>query len=440
MTSVLIVDDERVFAAGMAEFLRVSGHSVVCAHTLADARASLGERIPELMLLDLMLPDGSGLELLDEIKQTPPQRIVVVTGHPGVTTFIKDLVGHGVGFLSKPIDPKAVTKILLSLQDRPDNHAAAGGKHFGLLLGESTPMQDIYKKVRQVAPMDTPVLIQGETGTGKELLAESIHVVSDRKGAYVTANCGGFSKELLTSELFGHERGSFTGANRRHIGLFERAHHGTLFLDEITEMPLEMQPYLLRVLETGRITRTGGETEIEVDVRLIAATNSDPWEAVRANKLREDLYFRLRVVPMQMPPLRLRDGDVALLAAAFLDELNTRYGTRKAFADVALERFAEHTWPGNVRELRHTVHHAYVVTDGDDGVILPPDQFDAAWPESEPEGIQVGRSIRDVEKELIARTVDWCKGDKRAAAAMLGVSLKTLYNRLNEYASNGDDY
>jgi two-component system, NtrC family, response regulator HydG len=436
VASVLIVDDELGFSTGMAEFLRHLGHSVACVDTLAKARDALVARRPSLLLLDLMLPDGSGLELLNEVKESPPQRIVINTGHPGVKSFIQGLVGPGVTFLTKPVEPKEIAAILRSIEvESVADSAPDDPRHYGLLLGESPQMHKVYTRVRQVAAMDTAVLIQGESGTGKELLAEAIHVESGRAGPYVVVNCGGFSKDLLSSELFGHERGSFTGANRRHAGMFERAHQGTLFLDEITEMPVEMQPYFLRVLESGKIMRVGAEQEIEVDVRVIAATNRDPMEAVRAQKLREDLFFRLRVVPIEMPPLRARGDDVRLLAQAFLDDLNERHATRKRFDDATLDRFAGYAWPGNVRELKHAVHHAYVITDRADGVVLAPDKFDAPWSDRQTDGLQVGRSVRDVERDLIQVTLDHCRGDKRAAAAMLGVSLKTLYNRLNEYAS-----
>ncbi|HTO56423.1 MAG TPA: sigma-54 dependent transcriptional regulator [Pseudomonadales bacterium] len=435
MANVLIVDDETAFTGGMGQVLRHLGHAVSCAETLADARRHFAARKPDLLLLDLMLPDGSGLELLEEVKDAPPDRIVIVTGHPGVKSFIQGVAGPGVSFLTKPVEAKDIVGLLRSTDDADGDGAPRAEKHYGVLIGESEPMQALYTKVRQVAPMETSVLIQGESGTGKELLAEAIHVASGRKGAYIPVNCGGFSKELLSSELFGHERGSFTGANRRHSGVFERAHGGTLFLDEITEMPLEMQPYFLRVLETNRVLRVGAEEEVPVDVRVIAATNRDPWEAVQAKKLREDLYFRLRVVPFEMPPLRARRDDVRLLAESFLDGLNQQNNTQKRFAPETLERFTAYEWPGNVRELKHAVHHGYVIVDAADGVVLPPERFDAPWNEQASEGLKAGRSIREVEKDLIYMTLEHCKGDKRSAAAMLGVSLKTLYNRLNEYAA-----
>jgi DNA-binding NtrC family response regulator len=435
VANVLIVDDDTGFTSGMAQVLRHLGHTVSSADTLAEARRLFAARKPDLLMLDLMLPDGSGLELLEEVKDAPPSRIVIVTGHPGVKSFIQGVAGPGVSFLTKPVEAKDIVGLLRTMDGDEGEGSRQPTKHYGVLIGESEPMQALYNKVRQVAPMDTAVLVQGESGTGKELLAEAIHVASERKGAYIPVNCGGFSKELLSSELFGHERGSFTGANRRHSGVFERAHGGTLFLDEITEMPMDMQPYFLRVLETNRVLRVGAEEEVPIDVRVIAATNQDPWEAVQAKKLREDLYFRLRVVPFEMPPLRARGDDVRLLAESFLDALNQQNNTQKRFAPETLERFASYEWPGNVRELKHAVHHGYVVVDATDGIIQPPERFDAPWNAQASEGLKAGRSIRDVEKDLIHMTLEHCKGDKRSAAAMLGVSLKTLYNRLNEYAA-----
>ena len=432
MSTVLIVDDDTTFTAGMSAFLELQGHSVTCADSLASARCALRNAMPALLLLDLMLPDGSGLELLEELKEAPPRRIVIVTGHPGVKSFIQGLVGPSVSYLTKPVEPNDIAALLQT--DSEGGTPQGAQHHYGLLLGDSAVMQDVYTRIRQVARTDTSVLIQGESGTGKELVAEAIHTASGRSGAYVTVNCGGLSKELLSSELFGHERGSFTGANRRHVGLFERANGGTLFLDEITEMPIEMQPYFLRVLETGRILRVGGEDDFPVDVRVIAATNRDPWDAVGAQKLREDLLFRLRVFPIELPRLRDRGDDIRLLAEYFLDALNQRHGTRKRFTELAMSRFVTHDWPGNVRELKHAVHHGYILTDAVDGSIEAPDRLDTPFSDSQQGGLTVGRSIRDMEKELIHVTLDHVKGDKRAAAAMLGVSLKTLYNRLNEYS------
>jgi DNA-binding NtrC family response regulator len=291
-------------------------------------------------------------------------------------------------------------------------------------------MLAVYEIIRQVARTDSTVFLQGESGTGKELVAEAIHSLSGVSGPFVPVNCGSLSKDLLSSQLFGHEKGSFTGASRRHAGFFERATDGTLFLDEITEMPAEMQTHLLRALESGKILRVGAEKEFPVNARLIAATNRDPGKAVKSGKLREDLFFRLRVFPITLPPLRDRSGDVQRLSRFFLAQLNAKHSTNKNLTDESLQRLEQHSWPGNVRELMHTVHRAYIMSEGDE--VNVPHRFDADLP-SDIEGLRVGRSIADVEKDLILATLEQLDGDKKAAATSLGISLKTLYNRLKEY-------
>jgi DNA-binding NtrC family response regulator len=277
-----------------------------------------------------------------------------------------------------------------------------------------------------------PVLIVGETGTGKELVAESIHRVSGRTGAFVPMNCGSLSTELATSELFGHEKGSFTGAMRRHVGAFERATAGTLFLDELAEMPLALQPHFLRVLETSKVQPVGSEREVAVDARIVAATNRDPEQAVAAQLLRQDLYFRLNVLPITMPPLRARKSDIPLLVRHFLAELAAD-GDR-VFDDESMERLLTYQWPGNVRELKHVVQRALIMSDASSRELTLPQRFESPFGGNAVQhGLSAGRSIRDVERQLIELTLDHFGGDKKAAAETLGISLNTLYNRLNAY-------
>ncbi len=436
MAHILIVDDEESFATGIAEYLRLQGHTAATSSTLAQARKELAETPPAVVLLDLMLSDGSGLELLDAFEKNPPQKIIIITGHSGVKSIIGAMVGDGVIYMKKPIEPRDLLGIINTLKGDGANkqEMQPGFGHFGLLLGESEVMQSLYKTIRQVAGTDSTVFIQGESGTGKELVAEAIHKLSERKGKFMPVNCGGLMKDLVSSQLFGHEKGSFTGADQRHAGFFERADNGTLFLDEITEMPLAMQPHLLRVLETGSVLRLGSEKEIPVNTRLLAATNRDPAKAVQEGTLREDLYFRLRVFPLELPPLRNRKGDVTLLAEHFLSELNQENETQKCFAPDAPQKLERHTWPGNVRELKHTIHRAFILAEGD--LVSVPESFDEDLP-GQVEGLRVGRSIADVEKDLILSTLAHFDGDKNAAAATLGVSLKTLYNRLKSYGDSG---
>ena len=432
MAHVLIVDDETAFAEGMADYLVLQGHSTDVAGCLADAREALCGRAPDVVLLDLMLPDGSGLELLDAFEQNPPRKIIIMTGHSGVKAIIGAMAGDGIVYMKKPIDPRDLKSILIALdgETRGQGGTEDDRGQLGLLVGESDAMRSLHDTIRKVAVTDSTVFIQGESGTGKELVAEAIHRLSGREGRFIPVNCGGLAKDLVSSQLFGHEKGSFTGADQRRAGFFEQAKDGTLFLDEITEMPLDMQTHLLRVLETGRVLRVGADREIPVNARLLAATNRDPARAVEDGLLREDLYFRLRVFPLQLPPLRERSGDIPLLAENFLEELNQKHGTGKCFSAQALQRLGSHTWPGNVRELKHTVHRAYILAEGD--VLEAPEQFDEALP-GKVEGVSVGRSIADVEKDLILTTLEHFNGDKKMAAATLGVSVKTLYNRLRDY-------
>ncbi len=295
-------------------------------------------------------------------------------------------------------------------------------------------MLSLYEMMQRVAPTDATCFIVGESGTGKDLAAQTLHMLSRRaKAPFLPLNCGAISPTLIESELFGHERGSFTGAQRRHKGYFERAHGGTLFLDEITEMPIELQVKLLRVLETGTVARIGGDQQVDVDVRVIAATNRDPLRAVSDGKLREDLLYRLQVFPLHMPPLRERSGDVELLANFFLGQLNERQATSKRFSPDAADRLASHAWPGNVRELKNVVHRAFIMADEEITPRSLPREVGGEAGTARSLHFRVGASISDVEHHLIMATLDAYAGNKRKTAEVLGVSLKTLYNRLNTY-------
>ena len=440
MANVLLVDDEPDFVAAAKEMLQLHGHTVESAERLESARRLLGGAVPDVLLLDLMLPDGNGLELLEELRESPVKRVVFITGHPGIKSLIKNLSGPSVSYLTKPIGS---TELLRTVEADASSESASptlnGNLHFGCLVGESPAMLSVYEQIDKVARTPSPVLILGETGTGKELVAESIHRASGRPGQFVAVNCGSLSRELAASELFGHEKGSFTGAVRRHPGFFKRADSGTLFLDELAEMPIELQPHFLRVLETGSVLPVGSEREVPIDARTVAATNRDPKKAIADKALREDLYYRLSVFPITLPPLRARIQDVPLLVDHFLGQAQTASGaeTRRFSAEDSARLRAYH-WPGNVRELRHVVLRAAIMTDPIESVLRLPERFDS--PFNEPngqQGLAIGRSIRDVERELIMRTLEHLNGDKRAAAETLGISLNTLYNRLNAYEAAG---
>jgi DNA-binding NtrC family response regulator len=310
----------------------------------------------------------------------------------------------------------------------------------GLLLGSSAAMQEVYQLIERVAETSATVFITGESGTGKEVVARTVHELSARRArVFLPVNCGAISPQLIESELFGHEKGSFTGAARQHKGYFERADGGTLFLDEVTEMPLELQMKLLRVLETSALLRIGSNREIKSDVRVIAATNCDPRRAVADGKLRADLFYRLHVFPLHLPPLRERSGDVELLAEHFLDQLNRAERCSKRFAPETLEQLKAYHWPGSVRELKNVIQRAFIIGNS----VISPECLPAEWGQSHGASgpvfrVRIGSSLAEVKRQLILATLEQCGGTKLAAAHMLGISLKTLYTRLQEYAT-GDD-
>jgi DNA-binding NtrC family response regulator len=306
------------------------------------------------------------------------------------------------------------------------------------LIGNSPPMQRVRELIGRVAPTESAVLICGESGCGKELVAESIHAMSPRaEKPFLAINCGAIPATLIEAELFGHERGSFTGALRTREGVFERASGGTLLLDEITEMPLDLQSRLLRVLETKRLCRVGGSADLPVDVRVLASTNRSPSLAFEEGRLREDIYYRLAVVTVQLPPLRERGADVLLLAEFYLTELNLRNGTRKRLSDELRARFEQHSWPGNVRELRNAVERAYILCDGELNLSeqeMPTlRQARGAGAAGEQISLAVGATLEEVERRFILATLKHFEGDKRRAADVLGCSLKTMYNKLHAY-------
>ncbi len=315
----------------------------------------------------------------------------------------------------------------------------------GTLLGASPAMQEVFRLIERVGPTEASVLLTGESGSGKEVAAQSIHECSARRSKpFIAINCGAIPAGLIEAELFGYEKGSFTGAVRAHAGVFERADGGTLLLDEVTEMPLDMQTRLLRVLETRKFYRVGANIEYACDVRVIAATNRSPLAAVQSGQLREDLLYRLAVFPIDLPPLRSRGDDVELLAGRFLEELNVQSGTQKRLSASARLTLKQHSWPGNVRELKNCIERAFIL--GDSVLELAPLIQNAGARLPDPAGefprdrerldIRVGSRIDDVERSLIEATLDYFKGNKRRAADALGCSLKTLYNKLNGYSQS----
>jgi len=446
MPHALLVDDDADTLASLEELIAREGFTVATASSLNAAREQMILQRPDVVLLDLVLPDGDGMDLFQDVESRATTEVVMITGHASIETSIEALRLGAADYLIKPVNIKQL-KAILSRVARPTDlkkeiNALRGELRslgrFGRLLGSSSAMQTVYDQIQRVAPTVATVLITGESGTGKELVAQTLHDLSRRrKNPFIPVNCGAISPQLIESEVFGHEKGSFTGAIREHKGYFERANGGTLFLDEITEMPVELQVKLLRVLEEGTFMRIGSDREIEIDVRIIAATNRVPEEAVAEGKLREDLLYRLQVFPLHLPPLREREADVKLIAEQFLKDLNQAEDTAKYFVPEAQDLLMEWHWPGNVRELRNVVQRAYIMSD--DAIIPACVPLESGRARKNNGGpflqVRVGSTVAEVERTLTMATLQQCGGVKEKAAQMLGVSLKTLYNRLREYDS-----
>ncbi|MGQ8364921.1 sigma-54-dependent transcriptional regulator [Glaciecola sp. 1036] len=440
MKSILVVDDDPEFNTIMGKLLEHLGHHPSISDSVADAKEWLDLNEFDHVFIDFMLPDGSGLHVYEHLKtKSKLPKVTFITGNPKIKKTISELVGPNVDYLMKPIQREDIELVLSSKSKKSKKTTEKTELHFGCLIGESAPMQKLYTMIERVAQSDANVMLMGESGAGKELVAHAIHNASQPEGDLIFTNCGGFSKELIGSELFGHEKGAFTGAVGQKRGVFERANKGTLFLDEVTEMPIDMQPNLLRVLETNRLTRVGGTQEISVNCRVVSATNRDLQSIAEDNVLREDIYFRLAVFPIEIPPLRSRIEDIPLLANAFVEELNRQHDQAYKLSKSQLTMLQNYGWPGNVRELRHAIHRAFILSDPGSKELQFPENFEspfASVKSKQPKGIEAGRTIEDVEKSLIYATLKEVDGNKSMAADMLGISTKTLYNRLHAYGED----
>src|SRR6202012_4327398 len=442
MAHALIVDDDADVVDWLQEVARMEGFTVARAHSLRDARIELGRQRPDVLLTDLRLPDGEGIELVRELEKPEATEVIIVTGHATVDSAVAALRAGARDYLVKPAYLERVQAVLRHAKKTSALQHEIGALReelrklgrFGRILGSSPRMQVLYDQLSRVAPTSATVMLIGESGTGKELAAATLHELSRRRDApFLPLNCGAVSPQLIESELFGHERGSFTGADRQHKGFFERAHGGSVFLDEVTEMPMELQVKLLRVLETGSFSRVRGITPIICDVRIIAASNRAPERALPEGKLREDLFHRLNVFPIRLPPLRQRGADIELLARHFLAELNRVEGTAKTFSADSLAKLYQYGWPGNVRELRNHVQRAYIMADDVVECGVPVAAAAPAMEDGTTLTIRVGTPLEEVERRVTLATLAQCGQVKRKAADILGVSLKTLYNRLEAY-------
>jgi len=438
--ALLIVDDDVGFVRAAAEIASTLGFEVVIAGSVAQARTRLADAAFDLALIDLSLPDGSGLELLEHIDLGGRTQVILITGHPTVESALKAMHLPIVDYVIKPMHVGRFRQLLETAASQQRASDPADAQEWHGLAGPSAAMAAVRQQVQRVAPTDASVFIQGESGVGKELVAAAIHAESGRQGAFVALNCGAVPADLLTSQLFGHERGSFTGASQRHVGLFEQAQGGTLFLDELSEMPANLQVHLLRALETRSIRRVGGSDDIRVDVRIVSATNRPHHEAIESGHLREDLYYRLAEFPMALPPLRERPEDVLPIARLFLDRLNERYQTRRALSREGAERLRRYSWPGNIRELKNIIQRAYILAESD--LITPTLPVGVARPVAETANtitFVVGTPMHEIERRMLFKTLAFYDNNKAKTAQVLGLTTKTIYNRLTSYQAPKHD-
>ncbi len=449
---ILVADDERTSREGLRALLSAWGHDVEEAADGEEALARATASLPSVVISDLVMPRKDGLELLRALQaQLPFASVILLTGQGSIDTAVAAMKEGAYDFLTKPVDVARLKLLIPKAAERGEalrevallRRRLSQVWGLGRLVGTSPGMQEIYRLIEVAAPTPAPVLISGESGTGKELVARTLHDLSPRaQGPFVAVNCAAIPETLLESEIFGHERGAFTGALERRPGCFELAHQGTLFLDEIAEMNPGTQAKFLRILQDGTVRRLGGKSEIKVDVRVLAATNQDPIKALEEGTFREDLYYRLNVVSLPMPPLRERREDIPMLIQAFIEEFNARYDKHiRAMDEPLLQALTAQPWPGNVRELRNTVERAMIVCDGELILArhLPPSPTPRpTGPSAEsPETVsfRVGTSLEDVEKGVILKTLGAMGNNKTRAAEILGISLKTLHNKLKAYGA-----
>jgi two-component system response regulator AtoC len=442
---ILIVEDDDLLRQVTAERLEREGYTVTTARTVEEGRAALDQQTPDLALLDIKLPDGEGTELLEELTSTGDTVSVMMSAHGTVQSAVDALRAGAVDFLEKPFSFDRLSATLRGALERTrlQREVRALRERTGLgedVVGGSPAMREVFDLVKRVAPADsTTVLLEGETGTGKGMLAQAIHQASHRAdGPFINVTCSALAESVMESELFGHEKGAFTDARTMKRGLVELAEGGTLFLDEIGELSLGLQGKLLRFIEEKRFRRVGGTKDLEVDARLVAATNRDLEEEVEADAFREDLYYRLRVFPIRLPPLRERPSDIPALVKTFVDEFSNQFGKRITGVDPeAMELLKSYRWPGNVRELRNMIERSVLLADSSvlTPEMLPPpirgERESKAGPAVElgPEGLD----FEELERTLLREALRRAEGNRTEAGRLLGMSRHQVRNRLNKY-------
>jgi DNA-binding NtrC family response regulator len=452
MAHVLIVDDEPGLAKVLSQVVRHAGHSVEAVASGELAVDAMRRTRADLALVDISMPGLNGVETFTRLREVHPGVVgIFITAHGSIRSAVDAMRAGGFDYLTKPFDNDELLLAMerglelrrLGEEVRLLREEIGSRLAFPGIVGRSPAMLKVLRLLPRVAASGATVLIQGESGTGKELVARSLHRGSPRaSGPFVVVNCSTVPIALFESEFFGHERGAFTDAHVQHIGRLERAHRGTLFLDEIGELPIEAQAKLLRVLEDGEVTRLGGREPIPVDVRVVAASNRDLAADAAAGRFRQDLYWRLNVVTIVLPPLRERSEDLPLLVEHFVDRLNAEHGRHVGgLSPEAMARLAAHSWPGNIRELENTLRRAFVLAEGD--LITPEDLSFPRWSVGAPAAAEaaedatlaeaVSRATARVERGLIESTLARCHGNRTAAAQALGINRKTLFNRMRLY-------
>ncbi|MGB8013911.1 MAG: sigma-54 dependent transcriptional regulator [Terriglobales bacterium] len=452
---VLIVEDEENERTGLAELVSAWGYRTDTAADGVEALERIAAFAPSIVITDVKMPRMGGIELAERLADTAPSTAVVMVTAQKTTDTAFHAGRLGVqDYIEKPIDFRRLRSILTNIGEilnaRTESESLRRRLRdkgaLGLLVGGSAQMQAIFRLIEQVAPSTASVLITGASGTGKELVARTIHDLSPRRNKpFVPINCAAIPETLIESEIFGHEKGAFTGAMERRTGCFELAEGGTLLLDEIGEMPVGTQAKLLRVLEDHKLRRLGSKVETSVDVRVLAATNKVPADAVAKGELREDLYYRLNVFNLHMPALREHKDDIRELVKSLLQDMNEKHGRKVAdVSEAVLNIFQSYSWPGNVRELRNTLERAVIVCEG--GLVetrhLPPGFGQSVRPVvNDPDAVHlgVGTTVEEAEKLLILKTLQATNNNKTRAAEILGISLKTLHNKLKEYGRPQDE-
>jgi DNA-binding NtrC family response regulator len=449
---VLIVDDEPALRDVISARLEHTGYECRTAGSVEEAESSLSDFEPDLVLSDVVMPGGGGLDLLRRLKSGERRRlpVVLMTAHGSIDKAVEAMKEGAEDFLTKPLDDAKLTALLQSLVADLERRRATQSLEAALdgwgslagMVGQSPAIRELYRLIGLVASSDASALITGESGTGKEVVARAVHELSGRRAApFVAVNTAAIPETLIESELFGHERGAFTGAVRSRAGCFEQANRGTLFLDEISEMPAPLQPKLLRILEDGRVRRVGGSTETRFDVRVLAATNRVPSEAIEEGRLREDLFYRLNVFELFVPPLRERVEDLPLLCHHFIRDFNRKHQTEvEGLREGAMECLQRYRWPGNIRELRNVMERAVIVARSRwlEPSHLPVYIRGADREEKAIVVVPVGTSAAEAERRLILRTLEHVGNNKAEAARRLGLDVKTIRNKLRTFAEELD--